>query len=278
MNRFELPGARGTLRWQGTAVMGIVNVTPDSFSDGGRHADVASAVEHALQLMNDGALLVDVGGESTRPGSDSISAAEETARTVPVIRALAELGVPCSIDTRKPEVAEAALAAGAWLVNDIGGLRDPRMLSLCAEAAVPAVIMHMQGEPRTMQDDPVYGDVVAEVRHMLHEQAEAAAAAGVPGVLLDPGIGFGKTVQHNLTLLLRLGQLADLELPLLVGVSRKGFLKSLGASGEPASRDAASVAVHLDAARRGAAMVRVHDVASHVQALAAQTALLEAEV
>lgn len=274
MTQHELTTARGTLRWRGTAVMGILNVTPDSFSDGGRHRNAGQAINRGLELMNEGALLVDVGGESTRPGSQAVTAAEELRRVLPVIEGLAALGVPVSIDTMKAEVAEAALAAGAWLVNDVSGLRDRRMLDVCAEAGAAAVIMHMQGTPLTMQDQPVYSDVVAEVLSWLSQQATAAEQAGLAGVLIDPGIGFGKDLQHNLSLLRQLERFTASGWPLLVGVSRKGMLRQLGAPAEPARRDPASLALHLDAARRGAALVRVHDVAGHVQAITVQQSLL----
>lgn len=274
MTDHELVTGRGTLRWSGTAVMGILNVTPDSFSDGGSHSSVKQAVERGLEMMNQGALVVDVGGESTRPGSDSVDAAEELRRVLPVTEGLAAMGIPVSIDTMKPQVAGAALRAGAWLVNDVSGLRDPAMQAVCAAEGAAAVIMHMQGEPRTMQHSPDYGDVLAEVRSELLDRANAALAAGLPGVMIDPGIGFGKTVQHNLTLLRNVRSLAEAGWPVLIGVSRKGMLAGLGADPAPGRRDAASLAVHLDSARRGAAMVRVHDVAGHVQALSVQGALL----
>lgn len=277
MKQHELTTARGTLRWRGTAVMGILNVTPDSFSDGGRHGSAGQAISRGLELMNEGALLIDVGGESTRPGSQPVTAAEELRRVLPVIEGLAAMGVPVSSDTMKAEVAEAALAAGAWLVNDVSGLRDRRMLDVCAEAGAAAVIMHMQGTPLTMQDQPVYSDVVTEVLSWLSQQAAAAEQAGLAGVMIDPGIGFGKDLKHNLSLLRQLERFTASGWPLLVGVSRKGMLRQLGAPAEPARRDPASLALHLDAARRGAALVRVHDVAGHVQAITAQQSLLAEE-
>lgn len=277
MNIFELMTARGTLRWQGTAVMGILNVTPDSFSDGGSHRDTDEAVAHALRMMNQGALLIDVGGESTRPGSSGVSAAEEIRRTGPVVRRLAQLGVPVSIDTMKPEVAADALAGGAWLVNDVSGLRDPEMIRVISEAGAGAIVMHMLGEPRTMQEDPRYGDVVAEVRTGLLEAAARAQAAGVTSVMIDPGIGFGKTLEHNLELLRRLPELTAAGFPVLVGASRKGMLGRITGAGAAADRDAASIAVHLHSAGKGAALVRVHDVAGHVQALKVWRALYGGE-
>lgn len=277
MSSFELATARGTLRWQGTAVMGILNVTPDSFSDGGSHRDEAEAVAHALRMMNQGALLIDVGGESTRPGSTGVTAAEEIRRTGPVVRRLSELGVPVSIDTMKPEVAADALEGGAWIVNDVSGLRDPDMIRVTAGAGAGVIVMHMLGEPRTMQEAPGYADVFAEVRAELLEAAARARAAGVASVMIDPGIGFGKTLDHNLELLRRLPELTADGLPVLVGASRKGMLGKITGAGAAADRDAASVAVHLYAAGRGAAMVRVHDVAGHVQALKVWQALAGGE-
>ncbi len=276
--RFPVPGAERTpdgwrLAWSGCAVMGVVNVTPDSFSDGGRHAGTAAAVAHARALWSAGALFVDVGGESTRPGAAPVPEAEELARVLPVVRALAAEGVRVSVDTLKPAVANAALEAGAVLVNDVGGLTDPTMQRVCAERGAPACVMHMQGEPRTMQQHPVYNDVVAEVFGFLRERAAQARAAGVPGVLLDPGIGFGKTLEHNLSLLRALPELTAGPEPVLVGASRKRFIGTLGGEAEAARRDPGSIAVHLHAATSGAAMVRAHDVAGHVQALRVWAAL-----
>ena len=273
MKEWELTTARGVLRWSGTAVMGILNTTPDSFSDGGNWTDHDRAVNHGLALMNQGALLVDVGGESTRPGAEPVPEDEELARVVPVISRLSALGVPTSIDTVKPQVAAAALAAGAWLLNDVSGLRDPAMVRACAAAGAPAVISHMQGEPRTMQQSPHYDDVVNEVSVELQARREQALAAGLPGVLLDPGIGFGKSLGHNLSLLRRLDSLVGLGEPVLVGASRKGMLGQITGELLADRRDPASLAVHLHAARLGAAMVRVHDVAGHVQALKVQAVL-----
>lgn len=275
---FAVPGALHRaggwqLSWSTCAVMGIVNVTPDSFSDGGRGSQ--AALTHARQLLDDGALILDIGGESTRPGAQPVDAATELDRVLPVIRGLAGSPAVISVDTLKPEVADAALRAGAHLINDVLGLRDPQMQAVCVQHAAPACIMHMQGEPRTMHLAPQYTDVVAEVFGFLRSQAENARAAGVPGVLLDPGIGFGKTLEHNLTLLRHLSELTAGETPVLVGGSRKRFLGTL--SGEahlaPATRDAASLALHLHAARLGSALVRVHDVRSHVLALRVQAAL-----
>lgn len=251
--------------------MGILNVTPDSFSDGGRFSDVARAIDHGLELARQGAGIVDVGGESTRPGAQPVDEATELARVVPVIEALAP-HVRVSIDTAKPAVARAAVAAGASLINDVtASLHD-----VAAEQQVGWVAMHMQGEPRTMQVDPAYGDVVAEVEAFLVARAEAALAAGVPEVWIDPGIGFGKTAAHNWALLSGLSHLCASGLPVAVGTSRKGFLGAAMAQADgsagPAGVDdrlEGSVATALCAAGSGASMVRVHDVAATVAALGA---------
>lgn len=255
------------LAWQGCRVMGIVNVTPDSFSDGGRGPE--AALEHARKLLAEGALMLDIGGESTRPGSEGVSAAEELDRILPVLRGLKGSGAVISVDTLKPEVAAEALRAGAHLINDVSGLRDPQMVQVCAVWGAPACIMHMQGEPRTMQQNPVYGDVVTEVTEYLHQQADMALAAGLPSVLLDPGIGFGKTVEHNLSLIRGLPTLLALGHPILMAASRKRFLGTLLDEPQaPAStRDAATLAVHLHSAQHGAALVRAHEVRGHVDAL-----------
>lgn len=252
--------------------MGVVNTTPDSFSDGGLYLTEDAAVAHARRLAADGAFVVDIGGESTRPRADVVPCDVELARTIPVIERIAADGeVLISIDTRKPEVASAAIAAGAHLVNDVGGLRDPAMVDVCASAGVPVVVMHMRGEPATMQDDPRYDDVVAEVVEWLIEQAAMAIAAGVSSVMIDPGIGFGKTVEHNVALFRAL-PLTD-RYPVLIGASRKRTIQVLAQLDESADRDVGSVAAHLFAAHRGAAMVRVHDVAAHRQAFAVDRGL-----
>jgi dihydropteroate synthase len=273
---FGRPLATGSrqLTWRGAALMGIVNVTPDSFSDGGRLPAIDDAVAAGVRLATEGALVVDVGGESTRPGAEPVAASEEERRVVPVIEVLAAHGVLVSIDTRKPDVAAAALAAGARIVNDVGGLRDPAMVEVCAAAGAPAVIMHMQGEPLTMQREPRYADVVAEVHAFLDAAADRALAAGVPDVVVDPGIGFGKTVLHNLALLRATERLAARR-SVLVGASRKGFIDRIAAVPRPAERLGGSIAVHLDAARSGAALLRVHDVEQHRQALKLEAALAD---
>ena len=271
-----LPGATRerdawTLTWARPAVMGIVNVTPDSFSDGGRYLDTARAVAHGCRLAAEGALIVDVGGESTRPGAEPVARHTEIDRIRPVIEALVADGLLVSVDTRWAETAGAAIDAGAHLVNDISGLADPEMVEVCARTGTPLVVGHMRGTPATMQEEPTYDDVVAEVTAALRAGAAAALGAGVPSVLVDPGIGFGKTTAHNLALLRALP--LDAGQPLLVGVSRKGLIGHLAGPIAPADRDAGSLAVHLFAAQHGAAMVRAHDVAGHVQALAVDAAL-----
>lgn len=266
-------GQRHLLRWRGAALVGIVNVTPDSFSDGGRYRGDA-AVAHARALRAAGALMIDVGGESTRPGAEPVAADEELRRVLPVIEALAADG-DClvSIDTMKPEVAAAALGSGAHLVNDVGGLGDPRMIEVAAEAGAPAIVMHMRGTPQTMQRDPRYREVVSEVEAFLTERAAAALAAGVCDVVVDPGIGFGKRLEHNLALLRETRRLGSGPYPLMIGASRKGFLGRISGTTSARERDPASLAVHLYAAERGAALLRVHDVAAHRQALAVWAAL-----
>ncbi len=248
-----------------TYVMGVVNATPDSFSDGGTYDPVAQG----LALSAEGADLIDVGGESTRPGSEGVDARTEVARVLPVIEALASLPVPISIDTSKAEVARAALAAGAELVNDVtGGMADPELLSVCAQAGVPLVLGHLRGTPRTMQVNIVYTDVFEEVAAELARSIEIARAAGVTQIVADPGIGFGKSVEHNLTLLARAGELsARLSVPVMVGPSRKSFLKAL-VDLPVDKRLFPTLGASVAAAVRGADFVRVHDVAAHRQALA----------
>jgi dihydropteroate synthase len=254
-----------------TLVMGIVNVTPDSFSDGAMFASVDDAVARGARLVDEGADLVDVGGESTRPGSDSIEADEELLRVVPVIEGLvkARPGTALSVDTRKPEVASAALDAGASVVNDIAGGRNGALLETVSRTGAGVVLMHMLGEPKTMQDDPRYDDVVAEVHEFLRERIEAAVFAGVPEerVCIDPGIGFGKTVDHNLALLRAVPALRMLGAAVMVGASRKGFIGTLTGVDDPAARLEGSLAVAVLAAAHGADLVRVHDVAATVRAL-----------
>lgn len=255
-------------------VMGIVNVTPDSFSDGGRYYDPARAVVHARQLVEEGADLLDIGGESSRPGAQSVSAEEELRRVLPVIEALAGVGVPLSVDTVKPEVMRRAVAAGASVINDIAALQAPGALEAAAASDAAVCLMHMQGEPRTMQADPSYGDVVAEVRDFLAARVAAAQAAGIAAerIIVDPGFGFGKRLAHNLALLRHLGQFADLGACVLAGLSRKSMLGEI--TGRKVSqRDTASVAAALLAARNGARILRVHDVAATKDALAVWAAV-----
>ena len=250
-------------------VMGIVNTTPDSFSDGGRHAGAAAALSHCERLLRDGAELLDIGGESTRPGSDPVPVEEELARVLPVLRGALSMGVPVSIDTVKPEVMRAALDLGVDIVNDVYALRRPGALeAVAAHPSCGVCLMHMQGEPKSMQDHPHYDDVAADVARFLAERVEALAARGVvrERLMLDPGYGFGKTVVHNFDLLARQRELLALGLPLLVGWSRKSSLGTV--TGRPVDqRLAASVAAALAAALKGAAVLRVHDVAETVDAL-----------
>ncbi len=257
-------------------LMGVVNVTPDSFSDGGLFLDPEAAIEHGRELATQGADILDVGGESTRPGAAEVSAAEERARVEPVIAGLAAAGHDVSIDTSKSAVADAALAAGASIVNDVTALRnDPAIGELCAERDAGLVLMHMRGDPRTMQEEPHYVDVVDEVKAFLAERTEVAVAAGVPEeqIWLDPGIGFGKTVDHNLELLRRLSELRELGRPLVVGTSRKSFIGKIDGS-EVGDRIGGTIASSVLAAAAGADVLRVHDVAESRQALLMATAIL----
>ena len=251
-------------------VAGIVNVTPDSFSDGGEHATVEAAIAHGLALAEEGADLLDIGGESTRPGADEVSVEEELRRVVPVIEALARrIPLPISIDTSKPEVMRAAVAAGAGMVNDVYALRREGALEAVAELGVPVVLMHMLGEPRSMQQSPRYDDVVAEVHRFLAERIFAAEMAGIAkkNILIDPGFGFGKTSEHNLLLLAQLERFRELRVPVLIGLSRKKTIGDITGRDDPHRRVHGSVAAHLIAAQRGAMLLRVHDVAATVDAL-----------
>ena len=251
-------------------VMGIVNVTPDSFSDGGEYDSVDAAVAHALRLAEEGADILDIGGESTRPGADEVSLEEELRRVIPVIERLAkETSLPISIDTSKPEVMRAAVAAGAGLINDVYALRREGALDAAAALGVPVVLMHMQGEPRRMQAAPEYDDVVAVVHRFLAERIFSAEMAGIAKkkIVVDPGFGFGKNTAHNLALLARLDRFADLGVPVLAGLSRKRTIGELTGRTDPHDRVHGSVAAHLIAAQRGAKLLRVHDVAATVDAL-----------
>ncbi len=255
-------------------IVGIVNVTPDSFSDGGRFVDRDRAVVHALQLVADGAHLIDVGGESTRPGASAVTPDEELRRVVPVIERLASSGVPVSVDTRHASVASAAIAAGALVVNDVTGLRDPLMREVVAGGGVPAIVMHApSADMAETHRHGGYTDVVADVIAFLSRQIASAREAGVAEVVVDPGIGFGKSVDDNLAILRRLDELIALGCPVLVGASRKRFLGVLAGIDDPTGRDVASAAAHLIAVQRGARAIRVHDVAGHAQALAVWSAI-----
>jgi len=258
-------------------VMGVVNVTPDSFSDGGRYLDPAQAIAHARQLVADGADIVDVGGESTRPGADEVSAAAECARVLPVVRALARDGAIVSVDTSKPEVIRAAVDAGASMINDVRALRVAGALDAAAASGAALCLMHMKGDPRTMQQAPQYADVVADVREFLAERIDAARAAGIPGerIAVDPGFGFGKTLEHNVAVMRGLPALAALGYPVVVGYSRKSSLGAITGRG-PHDRLAASLTAALVAIARGARIVRVHDVRETVDALAVWT-LMQAQ-
>lgn len=251
-------------------IMGILNVTPDSFSDGGDHLAPATALERGRTMVAEGAAILDIGGESTRPGAADVPVPDEIARTAPVIAALAGVA-PISIDTRKAPVAAAALQAGAGVVNDVSALlHDPAMAGVVAMAGAPVCLMHAQGTPQTMQADPRYDDVLLDVYDHLAARVAAAEAAGIPRdrILVDPGIGFGKTQAHNLALLARLSLFHALGCPILLGVSRKRFIGSIGQAAEPKARMPGSVAVALAGVAQGAQVVRVHDVAETRQALA----------
>ena len=258
-------------------VMGIVNITPDSFFDGGRHASTAAAVGHARRLIEEGADLIDLGGESTRPGAGPVPPEEEMARVLPVLEALRNAGVPLSVDTRRPTLMRAALAAGAAMINDVSALREPGAIEAVAGTDASVCLMHMQGEPRTMQQAPRYGDVVAEVEPVVRRVADVvleargaacvAAGSGRERILVDPGFGFGKRFEDNLALARALPRLARLA-PVLVGLSRKSMIGVMTGRTAAADRLAGSVAAALWAARQGAAIVRVHDVAATRDALA----------
>jgi dihydropteroate synthase len=263
-------------RFPRPSVMGVVNVTPDSFSDGGVHLDPKVAIAAARRMVEEGATLVDIGGESTRPGSDGVTADEELRRVVPVLEGL-EGDVPVSIDTAKAEVARRSLELGAELINDVTALRaDPDLAGVVADAGAYLCLMHMQGEPRTMQQDPRYDDVASEVTAFLEERLAYAVARGIPEerICLDPGIGFGKTAQQNFELVRRLDVLLTLGRPVLIGFSRKSSLgRALGDVGATTGPLSASVAAAVSAYERGASILRVHDVREHVEALAVARAV-----
>lgn len=259
-----------------THVMGIVNVTPDSFSDGGKFSSTELAVAHALELIEEGADILDIGGESTRPGAMPVSLDEELSRVIPVIEALSRVAtVPISIDTYKPEVMRAAIAVGADIVNDVCALQEDGALDAVAESNAGVCLMHMQGTPQTMQLNPEYADVVAEVKHFLMRRVDAVIARGVSHerVLLDPGFGFGKTTAHNIALIRHLDAIADIGLPLLVGLSRKSVLGKI-AGGDEAQRLHSGLAASVISAMKGAKIVRVHDVKATVDALKVVAAVI----
>ncbi|HYM40759.1 MAG TPA: dihydropteroate synthase [Thermoplasmata archaeon] len=266
----------GELVLDRTRVMGVLNVTPDSFSDGGLYFEPDAAIRRGEAMIEEGADLIDIGGESTRPRSDPVPAAEEWRRVRPVFETLGrKVDVPLSIDTMKPEVAEKAIHMGASIVNDVSGLQDPAMIRLLATARVGAVAMHMRGNPKTMQEHPQYADVVGEVKAFLATRISSLEAAGLPSeaIAIDPGVGFGKSLDHNLALLRELDQLAGLGHPVVVGVSRKSFIGKLGA-GEPGERLPGSLAAAVLAVSRGANVVRAHDVLETVRALSVADAVL----
>ena len=261
--------------------MGILNVTPDSFSDGGRFLDRDQAIEQASRMYEAGAAIVDVGGESTRPGAQPVSLAAELDRVIPVIESIAAaLPIPISVDTSKPEVMAAAVHAGACLINDVNALRADGALAVAAALTVPVCLMHMQGKPRTMQINPQYIDVVTDIKDYLAQRVRACEAAGIDScrILIDPGFGFGKALEHNLALLAELGRLAELGCPIMVGISRKAMIGAITGREEAADRMPGSVSAAVLAVQRGARVVRVHDVAATVDALAVLNAVARAEL
>lgn len=266
----QLDCAGRVLKLDVPRVMGIVNVTPDSFSDGGAHDTHEAAIAHGLQLAELGADALDVGGESTRPGASDVALDEELRRTIPVIEALArQVSIPVSIDTSKPEVMRAAVQAGAGMINDVYALRREGALDTAAALGVPVILMHMQGEPRSMQEAPAYDDVVADVHRFLAERLFACEMAGIDRkrIVVDPGFGFGKTREHNLVLLAQLRRFTELGVPVLAGLSRKKTIGELTGRSEPRDRLHGSVAAALIAAQNGARLLRVHDVAATRDAL-----------
>ncbi len=270
---------RGELRLSRPILMGVLNLTPDSFSDGGRFLGPERALARATEMVREGAALIDVGGESTRPGSEPVAPEEEAERVVPILRLLrAELDVPLSIDTRRAVVAEAALEAGADIVNDVSALGDPRMAEVVAASRAGLVLMHMRGTPRTMQQDPRYDDVAAEVTRELEEALQRALEAGIAPdrIVVDPGIGFAKGFDHNLELISRLNELRQLGRPILLGVSRKAFLGALLGGAPPERRAVATAAACIAGLYAGARIFRVHDVAIVAEALTVAEAIREA--
>lgn len=259
------------------AVMGILNVTPDSFSDGGLHLEVSQAVDRVGQMVEEGARFIDIGGESTRPGSASVSVEEEVHRVLPVVEALPKNEFVLSVDTNKPEVAQAVLEAGAHILNDVSGGSDPTLLDLAEHHQAGYVLMHAQGSPKTMQEAPSYVDVVAEVRTFFDERATAFATHNLPKVWMDPGIGFGKTLEHNLALMQNLSTFRDDRWGILLGASRKSWIDKLCEAPEPHQRIGGSLAAALEASRQGAEIIRTHDVRETVQALEVAESLRQPE-
>ena len=249
-------------------IMGILNVTPDSFSDGNRFIDVDKAVEHAKQMIKDGADMIDIGGESSRPGSDPVPEEAELKRVKPVIEKLAkETNVPISIDTYKPKVAEECLRSGAGIVNDITGLKNNDMVKIAAEYKAPVIIMHMLGSPKTMQEDISYDNVIDDIKDFFRERIEKAKQAGITQIMLDPGIGFGKTTEHNLQILRRLNEFKELDCPILIGTSRKSFIGKILDIDDAKQRVSGTIASNIIAINNGADIIRVHDVKEHKEAL-----------
>lgn len=258
-------------------IMGILNITPDSFSDGGAFFPLDAALAQARKMVAEGADIIDVGGESTRPGARPVSAQEEMDRVIPLIRQLAtELSVPISIDTSKADVMREAVASGAGLINDVCALQEEGALAAAADASVPVCLMHMKGKPRTMQDEPRYGDVTREIKQFLSQRVVACEAAGIAKerLLLDPGFGFGKTLEQNLQLLRELGDFSDLEIPLLVGISRKSMIGAILDNATVAQRLYGSLAMAVIAAEKGATIIRVHDVKPTADALRVVAAVM----
>lgn len=271
MNPFEVPNDR-------PALMGILNVTPDSFSDGNQYTSMAKALEHARRIMSEGADLIDVGGESTRPGAEPVSVEEEIARVLPIVEQLLSEGFPISVDTYKSLTAQMALERGACMINDVTGGRDPKLVEACARAGAHLCLMHMKGEPKTMQRDPRYENVVDEVLADLLAAVNRAIDIGCKkeAVWIDPGIGFGKTSRHNLALLANLPKFVDLGQPVLIGVSRKGFLGKLTGSTDPLDRLEATLAAQVLAQAAGVRMIRAHDVKAARRAIDVAAAILRA--
>ena len=250
-------------------IAGVVNVTPDSFSDGGLSFKKGDAVKHAMRLLEEGADILDIGGESTRPGAEPVTAKEEIKRVIPVIREIRKKSnTPISIDTQKPDVASAAISEGADIINDVGGYRDDDMVAIAAKLKKPVIVMHMKGTPSSMQKNPSYKDVVKEVSLSLKKSAENLKRNGVKKIIIDPGIGFGKSLRHNLELLNNIEKIVRLGYPVMVGASRKSFIAHLtGSRGKADERLGGSITAHMMAVMQGGAIIRVHDVAEHVEAI-----------